>query len=64
MTEPRQSLGLAGEAFGEGRVVPDTGRQNLEGDDPVQFLLARLIDRAHAAPANQAEQVELGEQGP
>ena len=62
MIQPGQRLGLAGEPFGERRVLPDAGRQDLEGDQAVEFLLAGLIDGAHAALADQFQDFQLGEE--
>ena len=59
MVQPGQRLGFAGEAFGKARVVPDARRQDLERHDAVQLLLPRLIDRAHAAAADELEDFEL-----
>ena len=60
MIQLRQRLGFAGEAFGERGVIADAGRKNLERDDAVQFLLPRLVNRAHAALADEFEDFELG----
>ena len=59
MIELRQRLGLAGEALGKRGIVADAGRQNFQRDDAVQLFLPRLIDRAHAALADEFEDFEL-----
>ena len=59
MIELRQRLGLAGEAFGKRGIVADAGRKNFQRDDAVELLLPRLIDRAHAAFADEFEDFEL-----
>jgi hypothetical protein len=48
MIQPGQRLGLAREPFRERRIPADAGRQDLERDDSVEFLLACLINGAHA----------------
>ena len=63
MIELRQRLGFAGEAFGKRGVVADAGRQNFQRDDAVQFLLPRLVNRAHAALADEFEDFELRKLG-
>ena len=61
MHQPGQRLGFPGEAFGKGGVIPAARGQDFQGDHPVELLLPRLIDRAHAAVANQFENIELRE---
>ena len=56
-----QRLGFAGEASGKRGVAADAGRKNFQGDNPVQFLLADFIDRAHAALADEFQNFELRE---
>ncbi len=36
------------------------GGQDLQGDDSIEFLLANLIDRTHAAAAEEFKDLELG----
>ena len=55
-----ERLGLAREAFGEGSVLADARRQNLERDNAVKFLLAGLIDGPHAPLSDQAKDFKLG----
>src|SRR5690606_35891986 len=52
--------GLAGESFRESGVVIDARGQDLQGDDSIEFLLANLIDRTHAAAAEEFKDLELG----
>ena len=59
MIELRQRLGFAGEALGKRRIVTNAGRKNFQRDDAVQLFLPRLIDRAHAAFADEFEDFEL-----
>ena len=37
----------------------DAGRQNLQRHDAVEFFLPRLVDRAHAAPADELDDFKL-----
>ncbi len=60
VVEPGQRLGFAGEPFGESGVLTNPGRQNLERDDAVEFLLPGFVHRAHAAAADELEDFELG----
>ena len=60
MAELRQRAGFAGEALGKIQVAAGTRRQDFQRDEPVQRRLARLIDRAHAALADEFEDFELG----
>ena len=60
MVELGQRLGLAGEAFGKGRVVADARRQDFQGDDAVERLLPGFVDRAHAALADESQDFQLG----
>ena len=62
MTQLGQSFGLAGETFRERGVVPDAGRENFQRDKAVELFLARLVNRAHAAFADQFENLQLREQ--
>ena len=55
----REGARLAREALGEARVARDGGRQNLERDQSVEPRLPRLVDGAHAALADQFEDLEL-----
>src|SRR5580704_1459927 len=59
--EPGQRLGLAGEAFGKGRIITDSRRQNLDGNEAVQLPLPRLVDNSHATLAEMLEVIELWE---
>ena len=61
MVQPGQRPGLAGEPLGERRVLRRVGRDHLERHDPVEVLLPGLIDRAHAAAAEQLQDLELRE---
>ena len=61
MIELGQRLGLAGEAFREGRIAADAGREDFEGDDAVERLLPGFVDRPHAALADEAQDFQLRE---
>ena len=60
MIELGQRLGFAGEAFGKRGIPADAGRKNLQGHNAVQLLLPGLIDRAHAALADEFQNFQLG----
>ena len=62
MVQLGQRLGFAGEAFGERRIVADAGREDFQRDDAVQLLLPRLVNRAHAAFADEFEDFQLRKQ--
>src|SRR5208282_5942018 len=62
MIQFRQRPGFAGEAFGKRRVFANPGWKNFQSDDPVQLLLSRLVNRAHAAFADEFEDFKLREQ--
>src|SRR5262245_44924844 len=61
MVEPGQRLGFTGKAIGKRAIATNAGRENLQRDDPVQFLLPRLVNRAHATAADQSDDLELRE---
>ena len=63
MVEHGHRPGLAGEAFGERRVLPDLGREDLQGHEPVEPLLPGLVDHAHAAAAHQFQDLQVGKCG-
>ena len=54
---------LAGEALGKGRVGGHVAGEDLERHDPIERTLAGLVDDAHAALADQLEDLEVGEGG-
>jgi hypothetical protein len=62
VAEPSQGAGFTGEAFGEARITPRLGRENLQGHYAVEARLAGLIDRAHAASSDQLKDLELGKE--
>jgi hypothetical protein len=62
MVQLRQRLGFAGEAFGERRIVADAGRQNFQRHDAIELFLARFVNRAHAAFADEFEDFQLRKQ--
>ena len=62
MVQFRQGFGFARKAFGKSAVLPNAGRQNLQGRHAVKFLLSRLINRAHATPPDQLDDVQLRKQ--
>src|SRR5947199_3770629 len=59
MVEPGQRPGLTGKAISKRAVAADAGRQNLQRDDPIEFLLPCLVNRAHAATADKLDDLEL-----
>ncbi len=63
MAQPSQSLGFAEKPLGELGVCAPFRRENLERNEAIQFWLARLIDGAHAAFANQFDDLQLWEKG-
>ena len=62
MVQLRERLGFAREASGERGVMTDAGRKNFQRHQAVQFLLPRLVNRAHAALADKFKDFELREQ--
>ena len=62
MIQLGQRLGFAGETFGKRGIIADAGRENLQRDDAVQLFLARLVNRAHAAFADEFEDFQLRKQ--
>ena len=62
MIQLGECAGFAGEAFGERGVVADAGRKNFQRDDSIQLFLARLVNRAHAAFADEFEDFKLRKQ--
>src|SRR5204863_6148979 len=52
---------LALEPLDDPRILRELARDDLERDGPVEVELAREVDRAHAAPAEQALETELSE---
>ena len=59
MIELRERAGFAGEALGEIQVAAGPRRENFQRDEAVQRRLARLVNRAHAAFADEFEDFEL-----
>ena len=62
MVQARQGAGFAVEPLGKARVAGGGGRQDLQRHQAVQAGLARLIDGAHAALADELKDFELGKQ--
>ena len=62
MIQLGERLGFAREASGECGIMADAGRKNFERDKAIQFLLPRLVNRAHAAFADEFQDFELREQ--
>ena len=56
-----QRPGFTREAFGEARIAPRPGRENLQGHQAVKPGLAGFIDRAHASSADRAPGLRVGE---
>ena len=63
MVDLRQRLGFTRKPLGEVRIRRLVGSQNLEGDQPPQRLLARLVDRSHPAVTDQLHDLQLREHG-
>ena len=61
VVQPRRRARLELESLHLHRVDPAVQRQDLQGDPPPQRLLHRLVDHAHAAPADLAEDAILAE---
>jgi hypothetical protein len=61
--EAREQPALAQEALGEVRVRGERDGQELQRDQPVEMRLPGLEDEAHAARAEQAEDLELRKRG-
>ncbi len=62
MVQPRQGLGFACEPPGELRILLLFPGQDFERDEAVQARLPRLIDNAHATPAEAFENFQLRKQ--
>src|SRR4029453_7504448 len=54
VVERRRALGLADEALAEGMVLGKLGLKDLQRDLALQVTVAREVDLAHSAAANQA----------
>ena len=61
MIQLSQRLGFAREASGERGVMADARRKNLQRHQAVQFFLPCLVNRAHAALADEFQDFELRE---
>jgi len=61
VVQPRRRLRLALEALQQVRPRRRLGRQHLEGDVAAERFLHRLVDDAHAAAADLAQQQVLAE---
>ncbi len=61
VTEPGDGLDLALEPLDEGRVLPETGGQQLESDDAFHAAVPGFVNRAHAAGAQPAEHVVIAD---
>ena len=62
MTELRERAGFARKPLREIPVVAGTRRENFQRDEAVQRRLARLVNRAHAAFADEFKDFELRKQ--
>ena len=60
VVQPAQDLGLVGEALEE-RGRGEAGADDLEGDSAARAVLLRLVDGAHAALAQQADDGIVGD---
>ena len=58
-----EHAGLAGETLGERGIARQLGREDFQRDDAIQRGLARFIDKAHAALADERFDFELGKGG-
>jgi len=63
VVEGGEGAGFASEAFGELGVVDAFGGEELEGDEAVEGFLPGLVNDAHAAAAEEFEDLELGKVG-
>src|SRR5205823_3764351 len=70
VVEAGEGVGFGGEAGGEpplilrgGGVLGELWGEDFEGDDAVEGFLAGFVDGAHAAAAEEGEEVEVGEEG-
>jgi len=61
MIELGERAGFTGEALGERRIAAPLGGQHLEGDESIELRLPGLVDSAHAALAEQAEDFQVRE---
>src|SRR5205085_11733542 len=61
MHEPGQRPCFTVDSFGKSGGAGHTRRQDFQGDEAIQSALAGLIDRAHAAFADQGNDFELRE---
>jgi len=64
MLEPGDGLAFRAKAGETDGVGVGTGQEHLESDDPVQVLVASLVDNAHAASAQDAEDLVAGDLRP
>ena len=61
MIEFGQGPGFPAEALGKGGMWGGSLRQDFQGDDSIQVRLASLVDHAHAAHADQFNDLQLRE---
>ena len=61
VTQFCERLGLASEAFGELRIFFPLGGEDLEGHEPVERFLPRLVNHPHAAAPQAGQDFELRE---
>jgi len=54
-----QCPGFARETFGKCRVIADAGRKDFQRHQAVELFLPRLINRSHAAFADEFEDFQL-----
>ena len=59
MVELGKGLRFAGKALGQGRVRADARGQDFQGHQPVELLLPRFVNRAHAAFSEQCQNFQL-----
>ncbi len=59
MAEHSHGAGFAGEAVGEGWIFADRGREDFQRHEAVEPLLARLVDDAHPAAADQRQDFQV-----
>lgn len=64
MVEAGEDAGFAHETLGEVRIGAELPGEKLEGDFAAEMKLAGFIDIAHAAAADEFEDLELREDGP
>ncbi len=63
MVEHGHCGGFALEPFGESWILPDSRGEDFERDEPIEPFLPGAIDHAHAAAADEVQDLQIGEKG-